>query len=198
VRLALLILLAAGGWLSPAARADGAFIRVDFDSAEGFIVPRDYAEDHKADLTSTIPGAMKVDAFWTPSEADVYVAERVLHSLIEDSVKDPSKLFPDLAVSKDSDDRELLKQQRAELVLVLTNYDRYLRQYVGIIIDGQKLVFCNYSSGIKADPSADYIFIDKVFDPDGAFRFLQCRVDPKEKTCCNVSMIGSWQPKEKP
>jgi hypothetical protein len=70
-----------------------------------------------------------------------------------------------------------------------------LRQYAGIVIDGKKLVFCNYSDGAKADPSTDYIFIQKVFAPDGTVRFLQCRFDPELKTCSNVSIIGSWQPK---
>jgi hypothetical protein len=50
---------------------------------------------------------------------------------------------------------------------------------------------------VKVDPSTDYIFIQKVFVPDGTMHFLQCRFDSEAKSCSNVSMIGPWQPKEK-
>ena len=73
------------------------------------------------------------------------------------------------------------------------NYDSYQRQYVGLIVGGKKIVFCNYSEGTKIDPASDYIFIQKVFIPDGTIHFLQARVDPLLKTCSNVSFIGSWQ-----
>ena len=37
-------------------------------------------------------------------------------------------------------------------------------------IDGQKLVFCNYSEGTKADPAAAYIFIQKTFAISASLR----------------------------
>lgn len=196
MRLALLISLVVFGGVVPSVRADDAFTKVIFDSTstEGYIVPQDYAEEHKTELTDTIPGLMKIDGFWTPTAQDVEVADRVLRDLINDAARDPAKLFPDLATSKDPDDRKAFKEESNELVLVSKNYGRYLRQYVGVIIEKQKLVFCNYSCGTKIDPSADYIFIDKVFAPDGAIRFLQCRFEPREKACSSVSLIGSWQP----
>jgi hypothetical protein len=198
VRLALLISLVVFGGMVSAVRADDSFAKVIFeDSTEGYIVSRDYAEDHKAELTDTIPGPVKIDGFWTPTEQDVDVAERVLRDLLDDAMKDPATLFPDLATSKNPDDLKDFKQERNELVLVAQNYNRYVRQYVGVIIEKQKLVFCNYSYGTKVDPSADYIFIDQVFAPDGAIRFLQCRFEPKGKVCSNVSLIGSWQPPPK-
>jgi hypothetical protein len=167
----------------------------------GYIVPENYANAHKADLIASIPGPVKIDGFWTPPVQDVAVADRVLRDLIHDAVKDPTLLFPDLApdptapVNRDAASE--LEHERAELALVSGNYDSYLRQYVGIIVDGQKLVFCNYSEGTKADPSTDFIFIERVFVPDGTVHFLQCRFEPLSKTCSNVSIIGSWQPQEK-
>jgi hypothetical protein len=205
VRLAILISFAAFGSAFSAAWADGPLIRVDLslDSHVGYIVPESYAENHKADLVATIPGPVKIDGFWTPTEVDVIVADRALRNMIHDAIKDPTLLFPDLAPSTDpAVPADLaaaaqLENERYELTLVSSNYDRYSRQYVGIIIDGQQLVFCNYADVPKVDPSTGYIFIDKVFVPDGSVHFLQCRFDPMEKTCSTVSMIGSWQRSEK-
>jgi hypothetical protein len=203
VRLAILISFAACGLTFSAAGADDSLVRIALGSRSGYIVPGSYAVEHKADLVASIPGPVKIDDFWTPPEQDVVVADRVFRELIHAAVKDPTLLFPDLAPNSDPDAppnpsaSEELEHQRNELALISANYDSYSRQYVGIIIDGQKLVFCNYSDGTKADPSADYIFIHKVFVADGTVHFLQCRFDPWLKVCSNVSIIGSWQSQEK-
>ena len=205
MRLAILISFVAFGSAFSTAWADGPLIRVglSLDSHIGYIVPESYAENHKADLVANIPGPVNIDGFWTPPLQDVAVADRALRDMIHDAIKDPTLLFPDLAPNPDPtapvnrDAANQLEQERNELDLISRNYDAYVRQYVGIIIDGTKLVFCNYSEGTKVDPSADYIFADKVFVPDGTVRFLQCRFEPWSKTCSNVSIIGSWQSPEK-
>jgi len=195
VRLAILISLAAFALTFSPAWADGPFIRIAIDSHVGYIVPERYAWERKADLIASIPGPVKIDAFWTPPEQDVAVADRVFQDLLHSAVKDPTLLFPDLASNSDAAAQDSLEHERNELALVSRNYDRYLRQYVGIIIDGQKLVFCNYSDGTKLDPSTEYIFIQKVFVPGGTVHFLQCRFNPEFKICSRVSIIGSWQAK---
>ena len=186
-----------------AARADNAFARVDFGSYSGYIVPDGYATENKADLMASIPGPVLIDSFWTPSEQDFTVADRAFLEMIHAAAKDPTLLFPDLAPRRDpaavADPAKArdLEHEQAELALVAENYENYSRQYVGIIIGGKKLVFCNYSDGTKVDPSVDYIFIQKVFVADGTMHFLQCRFEPVSKICSNVSMIGSWQPTAK-
>lgn len=196
MRLAILISFAAFGLTFSAAWADGPLVRAALGSHVGFIVPEGYAGEHKADLIASIPGLVNIDGFWTPSEQDAAVADRVFLDLIRSAVKNPAPLFPDLAQNPDPAAHALLEHEQKELALVSRNYDSYARQYAGIILDGQKIVFCNYSEGTKADPSADYIFIQKAFVPGGTVHFLQCRFNPETKTCSNVSMIGPWQ-KEK-
>jgi hypothetical protein len=199
VRLAILIPFAAFGLTFCTAWADGPLVRVALamGSHSGYIVSERYAWEHKADLIASIPGPVKIDGFWTPPEQDVAVADRAFRDLLHSAVKDPTLLFPDLPPNADPAASDSLEHERNELTLVSRNYDSYLRQYVGIIIDGKKLVFCNYSDGANVDPSTDYIFIHKVFAPGGTVHFLQCRFDPESKTCSNVSIIGSWQPQEK-
>ena len=205
MRFAILIPFAACALVSFALGADAPvpatpLIRVIVGSHFGYIVPENYANDRKADITLSIPGVMKVQGFWTPTDVEVTVADRVLRDLIHDAIKDPTILFPDLAPSADADaaakaeTSDQLERERHALADVSDNYDSYARQYVGIILDGQKLIFCNYSEGTKADPADDYIFIHRVFVDDNTVHFLQCRYDPDAKTCSNVSMIGSWPP----
>jgi hypothetical protein len=199
VRLPVLLAFAACGWGLATAQKDDSLITVTLDTGPAYVVPEDVASAQKADLRENIPGAPKIEGFWTPSEVDVIVADRVFRELLQDAAKDPLQLFPDLAQKPDAsaaDNVEAaaqLQNERYELSLVLGHYDEYARQYVGIIIGGKKVIFCNYVVMPKVDPAARYLFTDKVFVEDGTVHFLQCRYDFEEKTCSNVSMIGSWQ-----
>jgi hypothetical protein len=196
VRLAILLSFAALGVTLYGDLIDDRFVRVDLETLTGYIVPESYAEAHKTDLTANIPATVKIEGFWTPSVQDVTVADRVFRERIESAAKDPALLFPGLAkkAAADAYDREdNLEYQQKELEAISANFDTYARQYIGIIMGKKKLIFCNYSVGTKVDPSAEYIFTDKVFVPDGTVHFLQCRFEPEKKTCSNVSMIGSWQ-----
>lgn len=191
--------LAATGITFSGARADESIIKVDLDAGVAYIVTEKYALAHQTEIRANIPGLTKIDGFWTPTEVNVRVAERVFRELIHSAVKDPTLLFPDLAPSADptvpvnAEAAAQLENERYELTLVSSNFGRYLRQYVGIIINDQKFVFCNYAHVPNVDPSAGYIFMDNVFVEDGSVHFLQCRFDAIEKTCSNVSLIGSWQ-----
>ena len=199
MRVAILISLAACGLTFSAVRADDALIKVPLETGPAYIVPETYAEDRKADVRQSIPGTVNLDGFWTPSETDVIVADRVFREMIQDAAKDPTLLFPELAQNPDAtaaanlEAAAELQNEKYELSLVLSHYDSYARQYVGVIIDGKKLIFCNYAVVPNADPSADFLFIQKVFTQDGKAHFLQCRFDADEKACTNVSFIGSWQ-----
>jgi len=192
-----MISLVAGGFSFSAARADDPLVRSVMGSHTGYIVSEKYASEHKADLAASIPGPVKIDGFWTPTEQDIAVADRVLRESIHGAIKDPTQLFPDLTQNADSSVPDSIGYERNELTLVSRNYESYSRQFVGVVIDGQKLIFCNYSEGTKVDPAIDYIFIQKVFVPDGTVHFLQCRFEPELKTCSNVSIIGSWQARMK-
>ena len=199
MRVAILLSLAACGLAISAARADQTLIKVTLEAGPAYIVPEEYAADHKADLKQCMPGVLKIEGFWTPTEVDVIVADRVFRQLIRTAAKDPTILFPDLAPNPDAtpaasiETAAQLQNERYELSLVSDHYDRYARQYVGVILEGKKLIFCNYAVVPKADASAGFLFIQNVFVQDGTVHFLQSRVDPEDKSCANVSIIGSWQ-----
>jgi hypothetical protein len=183
--------------MAATARADGLFQKVTMDAGIGYIVPEKYAEDHKAELIASIPDAPVIDGFWTPTEQHVTVAERVFREAIQAGVKDPGVLLPTLAGTTDPDEMKEMDKEQREAEAIGKNYEAYARQYVGIIIDGVKLVLCNYSDQKKVDPANEYMYFEKYFISGDKTHFLQCRVDAREKTWTNAVFIGSWLPPEK-
>ena len=197
MRVAIAISVLAASFAFSLLRADESFPRVALGSGTGYVIPEAYAAAHKADIISSIPVPIRIEAFWTPTEADVVVAERVFRELIQGAAKDPKLIFPNLEPGQDPDSPDSLERQQAELTLVSKNYGVYARQYVGIIVAGNKLILCNYSDAPKVDASTEYLYVEKYVVPNGSVHFLQCRVDPHWKTWSNVSLIGSWQPRQK-
>ncbi len=191
----MLISLAALAAATGFVRADESFRRVALDAQVGYIVPEEYAEYHRDQLRASMALPPKIQGFWTPSDTSVMVAERMLRETIQDAAKNPVLLMPELADNPGVATEEIILNEKRELALVLQHYSYYQRQFVGLIIGGNKIVLCNYSYGPKIDPSSDYVFIQDVFKDDGDCHFLQCRVDPFAKTCTNVSYIGTWQPR---
>jgi len=212
VRLAILISLAALGWCgSPVVGAPAAGTlaagtpavgtpavgSVDLAPCEagphgGYLVSTDYAEAHRSDILATLPDEPDVDSFWRVTEQIAIVADRVLREKLEDAAKDPTVLFPDLTPDSAGTLPDSIPYQKTEMSLILEHYGAYHRQFVGLMIDGHKVVLMNYFLGTGMDPSAGYVFIHRTFVPAQS-HFLQCRFDWDEKLVSNVSTYGPWQ-----
>jgi hypothetical protein len=193
VRLAILLSLAALGQCLFPARADDALIRIVISARPAYIISESYAAAHKAEIIASLPGIDHVDGFWTPPEQDIDVADRVVRELVHSASKDPKSVFPDASDDPNASGTDSLAYLKTELELVSSNYTSYRRQYLGIILEGQKLVFCNYVAGPKLDPAAGFLAVEKVFREGNGVRFLQCRFEPWQKTASNLAIIGSWQ-----
>ena len=94
MRVAIIILSVALAATFSAVRADESFVQVTLDSGPGYIVSETYAENHKDDLIASVPGVVKIDGFWTPTETNAATTDRILREKIEDGVKNPAALFP--------------------------------------------------------------------------------------------------------
>lgn len=186
-----MISLAALG-LDGLALGDDALVPCQVGAHGGYLVPVRYAEAHRADILATLPDEPPVDGFWKVSEQIAIVADRNLRETIEDAIKDPATLFPDLAPGGDATERDSLEFERGELKEVLAHYGAYQRQYVGLQIDGHEFVLINYAAGPDLFPADGFIFIHHVFQP-GKMHFLQARFNWDYKTISNVSMYGPWQ-----
>jgi hypothetical protein len=190
VRLAILISLAALG-LGTAA-ADDALEKCEVGTYPGYLVPIAYAEKHRDDILATLPDEPVVDGFWKVSEQIAVVADRNLRERLENALKDPKLLFPDLTAGRDASSPDSLEYQREELKEILDNYDSYQRQYVGLMIGGHEIVLLNYTIGPGLKPAEGFICIRRVFEP-GKMHFLQARLNWDYKLLSNVSMYGAWQ-----
>jgi hypothetical protein len=178
------------------ARGDDALVKCEVAVRGGYLVPVSYADAHRADIVSTLPDGPDIDGFWKVSEQIARVADRNLRETIEDAIKDPTLLFPDLTPGGDASVPDSIEFERTELKLVFEHYNSYQRQFVGLVIDGRQYMLCNYFIGPGLDPAAGFVSIQKVFKPDVKMHFLQCRFDWDYKKISNVAMIGPWQEKE--
>ena len=66
-------------------------------------------------------------SFWEPSVDDVSRAEKGTRQSLGALLDDP----------------ELGAYQRTKVEFILENLDQYRRQYVGIVVDGEKRIWCN-------------------------------------------------------
>ncbi len=196
MRLAILISLAALGLGGTAAGDDG-LVKCDVGTHGGYLVAASYADAHRADILATLPDEPLVDSFWNVSEQIAIVADRHLRETLQDAVKDPTQLFPDLTPGTDTTQPDSLEFQRNELKMIVEHYAVYHRQYVGLMIDGHEIVLLNYCIGPGLNPADRFLCIQRVFEP-GQMHFLQARFNWDYKLLTNVSMYGSWQDTSKP
>jgi hypothetical protein len=192
VRLAILISLAALAAAGPRAMAGDALVPCDVGDHGGYLVPVSYAEAHEGDIMATLPDGPELDSFWRVTEQAAVVADRHLRETLEDAAKDPTLLFPSLTPGGGLATSDSIDYQKQELRLTLEHYPAYLRQYVGLVIAGHKIVLLNYVIGSKLDPSEGYILIHRKFET-GRTHFLEARFDWDERRITNVSLYGSWQ-----
>jgi hypothetical protein len=136
---------------------------------------------------------VKTADFWTPSTDDVIVAERTFREWIKSGAKEASAVFPEMADHPENFPPDEVEFERRELDWVDQNYEGYARQFVGIIVDGQKFIVCNYSIVPGADPAAGYLFLQKTFAGGRGMHFVEAWYDPDAKSCSRLAMVGLWQ-----
>ena len=186
------------GWclILGAVRADEALTPVNFEAGGvGYIVSQEYAAGHKVEFMAGLPEFERekdID-FWTPSADEVLVAERVFREWIQDGAKDPAAVFPDMGANPDGFPAGEPEFERKEFALIVQNYGGYARQYVGLVVQGRKVILCNYFAGLEANPATDFVFLQKVFVEGKEIHFLQSWYDPDAKNCSDLVMVGLWQ-----
>ncbi len=101
--------------------------------------------------------------FWTPTKEEVLKAEEKIEEYLR---SDPARY--------------------AELWRKLPNYKR---QYVGIIVNGHKRIFCNFFCSKTFFPS-EYLSVPLVVD-DGGECFFRIEYDLGDKKCYNFNANGN-------
>jgi hypothetical protein len=180
-----------------AVRADEAMTPVTFDVGVGYVIPQEHAAEHKADFLAGLTEYQQDIDFWTPSPEDVVMAERVFREWLQGGAKDPAAVFPDMGTNPSGYPPGEPEFERQEMALIVQNYGSYARQYVGLVVQGRKVILCNYFAGLEADPAGGFVFLQKAFAKDKGIHFVQAWYDPDARTCSELVMVGLWQ-KEQP
>jgi hypothetical protein len=141
---------------SPKNTADTPGIMVHGEGFEGVIFP---AEKRALDFSPKD----KMNEYWTPSEADVSEAERRLLAFLQSGVL------------KGSERDKILKNLRT-----------YKRQYVGLVIKGEKEVFINLFCVVDGP----YWIRREVIVMDGGACFFRVQFSMKTKTFHSLQVNG--------
>jgi len=163
------------------------------EGGSGYIVSEKYAAEHKADFLASLTDYQPDIDFWTPSPDDIVVAERVFRQWIEDGAKDPAAVYPEMGAHPENFSPGEPEFQQKEMALIAQNYGRYARQYAGLIVQGRKVILCNYFAGLEANPAGSFVFMQNVFVPHKGIHFVQGWFDPDAKSCSKLVMVGLWQ-----
>lgn len=196
MRLAILILWVACMAFS-AARADESFIKVTVDGHVGYIVPETNAQKTNSLVSFQLKGSRiayrQLTGFWTPSVAEASEAERRVRKFIREGRADPKSAFPDLAAHPDKFVRGALQLSGREVELIDKDYDKYVRQFVGIRMGNEKFIWCSYFfaksvAPLNLDPAKDFLVIF-----DGGHTVWQIEYDPRSKDCLNLDINGPFE-----
>jgi hypothetical protein len=109
--------------------------------------------------------------FWEPSSEDVFGAEECIRRFLASAPDNP----------------ELRDYEKADAAFVLENLMEYRRQYVGIIVEGEKRIWCNafWSRGLYPDWE-----LEPVFVLDGGRDYWEIEYLPLTDECVRFHVHG--------
>ena len=155
--------------------APGLFDVAIGDDYVGAIVPSEWADQHLRGLA--------VEGFWTPSAAEIAQAERGIQLCL---AQDEARLRQRIADGDPASER-LARSVRA-LREILPRLPDYRRQYVGIVVAGEKRVCCNFA---LRGALADAYWRDRLIQAlDGGINHWSVRYDLEHGTCTGMAING--------
>jgi len=109
--------------------------------------------------------------FWEPSIDDISRAETCIRQFLVSAQHDP----------------KLAAYQKENAAFILKNLGEYRRQYVGIVVDGEKRIWCNSFSSDDSYPEWQQ---HPVYVLDGGRSYWQIEYIPLEDECVNFHVHG--------
>jgi hypothetical protein len=160
-----LSLIACSGPFGAAFEMDPKDLRIETPEYTGIIISEDSASEFGVLFDKGLTG------FWEPSVNDAAKAEGCIRRYLVSVQDDPN----------------LDAYQKENVVFILNNLEEYQRQYVGILVDGEKRIGCNLFL-------SDHSFADwervPVFLIDGGKYFWQIEYDLPKDECINFYIHG--------
>lgn len=180
------------------ANGEAPFLPITVDGHTAYIT-QNLSEQSDACLAikSGTPRPKAITGFWVPTLEQVQASEPVILGYLKWAEKNTSKVFP-WAIKDEKERREVMANAQLYISLVRVDYDLYQRQYTGIVMDGRRLIVCNFfyrgqlGEEFGPDPVTRYVQVN-----DGGHCYWQVYYDLKKKTCSDLSINGPWEPGQK-
>jgi hypothetical protein len=109
--------------------------------------------------------------FWGPSIDDVSRAEKCIRQFLESLQRDPN----------------LGTYQQENVAFILENLEQYRRQYVGVVVDGEKRIWCNMFLSDHSFPDWERV---PVFVLDGGKYFWEIEYSLPRDECTDFYVHG--------
>jgi hypothetical protein len=143
MRLALMILFCSFGFLDTTSFADDLFVRVPTDAFVGYVIPKEYATGKLSDYFGR-----DATGFWTPTFAQVKVAEAAVRVAMRGTKANRSSILRyDSNESQADRSRDTQYFEEQSRPYIVKNYQDYTLQFIGLIADGKKRIYCHYVHG---------------------------------------------------
>jgi hypothetical protein len=110
-------------------------------------------------------------SFWEPSTDDVSRAEECIRQFLVSTQDDP----------------KLHTYQKEKTAFILENLEKYRRQYVGIVVDGEKRIWCNAFFTDYPIPNWEHVPVEAI---DGGEYFWQIEYILLKDECINFYIQG--------
>ena len=161
----ILSLIACNGLSEPTSEMETKDLLIETPEYTGVIIPEDAAPEFGFLFDRGLAG------FWEPSVNDVSKAEECIRRHLVSEQNSP----------------ELDTYQKAKVAFILNNLEKYRRQYVGIVVDGEKRIGCNLF--LSDHSHADWERVP-VYVIDGGEYFWQIEYDLRDDECINFYVHG--------
>ena len=184
------------------ARADSPYEKVTVGDHVAYVVPMEVAQKPDSEvrkfwLPSIWPPieTKKIEAFWTPTERDIAASREEIIKYLKAARTDPEIAF-DFSTQSSKDRKPALLSAQHEIALVLDNFKNYEAQYIGINVNGQKCMICNYFDLEHLPPD-----FRKNLDPtsrivdvnDGGHMYWHFEYIVISRKCMHLSINGQWE-----
>jgi hypothetical protein len=182
--LLILVLLGATGFVFSSARADDQFKKVTVGGLVGYVIPSAYATANLQDNFGK-----EVSGFWTPTFEQVRIAQSAVVKTLHGNKENQSSMLQYYPNMSQAEREVFLKNFEDEsLPYILTNYNGYTVQFIGVIVDAKKYIQCHYL--LRADPkmAANSYFMGPM---DGGASAWNIRFDVNSGACINYTDMGS-------
>ena len=164
------------------------FIRVKTGEINGAIIPEEIVESWQNDIREgrgeshgiqNIIG-VKSDEFWTPTTNDIANVEAMLKQALQYGLSNPSSLDK---YASEWRNRYVVDH----LERIIANYTLFDRQYIGLIIKGERYIYLNSFPNSDDSSYADSF----VSVCDGGFWYWRIIYNVKKKKFQQLSINGS-------